>query len=207
MLGLCKKKTRFNKHTPKLWWKMQKQTGSSFYSPQKDTLPQKAQLLTRFPCTAETPAWQMNKIIGFGLHYSFNLLKTSFSPLRSSDIRINTPSWIQCYAKNKLGLQGEMPLQRHVPRDHQSQHSLLICVSWAREHNPHYIPAEPRANTGKPEGTSWSMHWDGISLPTEKLESITQRRYVRTLYKQFTWFICQERRLPHHSLLQDTFLA
>lgn len=82
MLRLCKKKTRFNKHTPKLWWKMQKQTGSSFYSPQKDP-PKKPNSLHISSLLQKPPAWQKNKIIAFGLHYSFDLLKTSFSPLRS----------------------------------------------------------------------------------------------------------------------------
>ena len=126
--------------------------------------PWKLNFFSRFLFTAEAPAWQKNTIIGFGLHYSFSLLNTSFSPLRSSEI--NTSSWIQCYAKNKPGLQGMMHLQWHVPQEHQPQHSLLICVSWAQEHNPGYIPAEPRESTGKPERTSWSTHWDNISLPT-----------------------------------------
>lgn len=129
---------------------------------------------TRSFFAAETWAWQNDRIIWFGFYYSFNLLNNSFSPLRSSEIRINTSSWIQMYAKDKLGLQGMMHLQRHVPQEYQSQHSLLICISWAQEPNPCYILAEPRENTGKPEGISWS-HWNNISLTTSKLESITQK--------------------------------
>lgn len=116
MLCLCKKKTRFNKHTPKLLWKMWKQTGSSFWSPQKDP-PESSTSYTCFLFTAEAPARQKNHLIGFGLHYSFSLLNTSFSPLRSSEVTINTSSWMQCYAKNKLGLQGMMHLPQHVLRN------------------------------------------------------------------------------------------
>lgn len=172
----------------------------------KWTPPESSTSYTRFLFTAETQAQQKDKIIWFGFHYSFSLLNTSFSPLRSSEIRINTSSWIQMYAKDKLGLQGMMHLQRHVPQEYESQHLLLICISWAQEPNPHYILAEPRENKGKPQGISWS-HWKNFDNFETRKHYSKDAIWGLCSQKQTTWFLCQKRRLPHHLLLQDMFLA
>lgn len=207
MLRLCKKKTRFNKHTLKLWWKVWKQTGSSFWSPQMDP-PESSTSYTCFLFTAEAPAWQKNNLIGFGLHYSFSLLNNSFSPLRSSEVTINTSSWMQCCAKNKLGLQGMMHLPQHVPQEHQPQHSPVICIS---EHKNTTRATSQLGHEKTQENLK--VHPD-LHTGITSLANLETRKHCSRdatwglcIHKQSTWFLCQERRSPDHSFLRDTFLA
>lgn len=169
------------------------------------------------------PPWKLNFLHTFPLYCrssskteeqpywicpSFSLLNTSFSPLRCSEVTINTSSWMQCYAKNKLGLQGMMHLPQHVPQEHQPQHSLVICIS---EHK-NITRATSQLGHEKTQ-ENLKIHPD-LHTGITSLANLETRKHCSRdatwglcIHKQSTWFLCQERRSPDHSFLWDTFLA